>query len=348
MKRIHCLILLTSTVLVALSPAAEAGRGRRGGHRGGCGSGCGECGGCEVADCGPTYQTVERTVMVPQMFTENRTINVVQCRTEERERQYTVMRPVNETRTVEYQYTVNKFETRTRDINYTVRKPVMSTEQRQYTVMVPEQQTREATRRVCRMVPVQQTRTVCEDQGSWQEVPQTYTSGCGDCAQTYTCMRRCWVPKYVTREVAYTVMRPQIEEVPYTYTVTVCRPEMRTKDVQVCNFVSEQRTRQVQYRVCVPEQLTGTREVTTCRMVPEQKTATYTVQVPETVQKEVQVQVCRMVPKTITCQVPVRECCASTGNRDESTIAVKSPSTVSLVSLDDGGIRARRGWFRRR
>ena len=84
MIRIHCLVLLAATMVVALAPVVEAGHGRRGGHRGGCASGCGECGGCEVADCCPTYQTVERTVMVPQMFTENRTINVVQCRTEQR------------------------------------------------------------------------------------------------------------------------------------------------------------------------------------------------------------------------------------------------------------------------
>jgi hypothetical protein len=199
------------------------------------------------------------------------------------------------------------------------------------------------------MVAVQQTRTVCEDQGSWQEVPQTYTSGCGDCAQTYTCMRRCWVPKPVTREVAYTVMRPKMEEVPYTYTVTVCRPETRTKDVQVCHFVAEQQTRQVQYRVCVPQQMTGTREVTTCRMVPEQKTATYTVQVPETVQREVSVQVCRMVPKTITCRVPVySDCCASAEKPDQSPVASRPDENLSLASLDDGGMRIRRGWFRRR
>ena len=79
---------------------------------------------------------------------------------------------------------------------------------------VPQTETRQATRRVCHMVPVTETRTVCEDRGCWQVERQPYTVGCGECART--CYRTCttWVPNVVTREVQCTVMRPQVEEVP--------------------------------------------------------------------------------------------------------------------------------------
>jgi YTV len=300
------LMILAVAVLLATQNMAAAGRHHRRGY-GGCGS---DCGGC-AANCQVTYQTVERTIMVPQMFTDYRTVNETQCRTEERQYNYTAYRRVPETRTVEYQYTVPTFETRTREVAYTVCKQVMETQQRQYTVMVPQTETREATRRVCRMVAETRTRTVCEDRGGYQDVPQTYTVGCGDCAQTCTRMCRVWVPNMQTREVQYTVMCPKVEEVPYQYAVTVCHPETRTQNYQVCRYVPEQQTRQVQYSVCVPQQRTGTREVTTCRVVPEQMTATRTIQVPYTVQRQVPVQVCRMVPKTITCQVPVQVPCES-------------------------------------
>jgi hypothetical protein len=104
-------------------------------------------------------------------------------------------------------------------------------------------------------------------------------------------------------------MRPTYEEVPYEYTVTLCRPETRTRTVTFCEYVPEQRTQEVQYTVCVPEQRVATHQVTICRTVAEQRTRQVTVMVPYTEQQEVPVQVCRMVPKTIT--VPVHTGCQS-------------------------------------
>jgi hypothetical protein len=254
--------------------------------------------------------------MVPEMVTENRTVNVTECKAEEQQYTYTVCRPVTDKHTVEYQYTVPSYETRSRQVSYTVCKPVMTTQQQTYTVMVPHTEVCKGTRKVCKMVQVVQKRTVCEDQGSWKQVPQTYTTCCCGCVQTCTRMCNVWEPKIVSKEVEYTCMQPQVEDVPYEYNVTVCQPETRTREVQICNMVPEQQTREEQYQVCVPKQMTGTREVATCRLVTEQKTATRTIQVPYTVQKQVQVQVCKMVPKTITCQVPVTNCapCAPAPN----------------------------------
>ncbi len=423
----RCFAIVVALVLdlpVSLSPT-EAGLQ--------CGAlWCDGCANCQAAtsppssnDCQagnePQFQTVERTVMVPTTVTETRTINVTEYRTEERQCSYTVYRQVPETREIQIPFTVMVPETRTRTINYTVNRPVMETQTLQYTVMVPQtriytinctvnkpvmetqtlqytvmvpyQETRQAVRKVCRMVPVTVMKTMCEDQGHWEVVPvqncqpsrgndcvessnrdrliQTvgwrhYRSGCcgngygsapgcnlgnncgaadgccaagaaNNCVQT----QRRWVSSFVTKQVPCTVMQAQTEDIPYTYTVNLCKPETRTREVQVCRLVAEQQTREVactvcvaetrtceaqicrmvpeqhscevQYTACRAEQHIGMRQVTTCKAVPEVKTASYTVCVPYTVQKQVQVQVCKMMPKTIQCQVPVSNSCGQTG-----------------------------------
>ena len=253
----------------------------------------------------PVYKTVECTVMVPTMVTENRTIEVVECRPEQRTIQFTAYHVVPETKMYECEIMVPHFECRTEKVTCMVCKPVMTTQQQQITVMVPYTETRQATRQVCRMVPVNETQTVCEDQGGWQQVVQNYTIGCGDCARTCSRMSNVWVPKPVTRQVQHTVMRPKIEEVAYQYTVEACRPETRTQTVQVCALQQEAQTREVQRMVCVPQPQRVIRPITTCRMVGEQCTKTCMVPVPYTVQKQVCVQVCKMVPKQVSYQVPV-------------------------------------------
>jgi len=243
----------------------------------------------------------ECTVMVPEMVTEMRTVTVCQWRTEQRQATCMACRLVPETRQVTYEYTVPTYETRTQEFVYSVFKPVISTQQVDYTVMVPHIEKRQGVRRECHMVPVEMTCTVCEDHGSWQQVVRH--SGCGCCGPcSWTC--NVWVPKLEQREVKYTVMRPQIREVPYEFDVTVCTPEKRSEMVQVCNYAPEQVTRSVPYTVCVPVTKTDTREVTCYRRVEEPRTYNYTVCVPYQVEKQVPVQVCRMVPKTVTLQAP--------------------------------------------
>lgn len=316
---------IAALVVVAMGSwqAAEAGR-------------CGHCrtagtyGPCQTEACAPACapcepQMVEKTVMVPQMVTETRTVNVTKYREETRERTYTVHRKVMETNAVEREYTVMVPEQRTKTVTYAVRKPVYETKTAEYTVRVPHQEVRQGVRSVCHMVPTQETRTVCQRGGHWEERAFEVASGgcnpcgtayrgCGPCApqsacgtgcgtsacDTRTIVRRVWVPEVKTREVEVTVMRPQHEEQPYEYTVCVYRPEVRTRTFQTCSYVTEERTKEVAYTVCVPETRTKTVNVTTCRVVPEEKTETYTVRVPYTEQQEVQVQVCRMVPQTVT------------------------------------------------
>jgi len=287
---------------------------------------------CACQPCPPACRTVQRTVYVPQIVTEKRTVEMVQCSEEVRQRTCTVYRRVPETKTVEREYTVMVPQTRTKTVNYTVCKPVWEEVERQYTVMVPPTETRQATRRVCKMQPVTTTRTVCVDKGHWEkrcvEVPcrcarrllrhRGRLHGCcgdgctgTDCCGTTTRLRRVWVPEVVEQEVKATCYKPVWEEVPCEYTVTVCKPQTRTCRVRVCRMQSEQCTREVKYTVCVPEKRTCRREVTVCKWVPEEKTVSYTVRVPHKVEKEIEVRVCRMVPKTVEvkCCDPCRRCC---------------------------------------
>jgi hypothetical protein len=257
--------------------------------------------------CKPVWetQTCEYTVMVPQQKTRTET--------------YTVCKPVWETRTCEYTVMVPQQKTRTE--TYTVCKPVWETKTCEYTVMVPHCEKRQGTRTVCKMVPVTEKRTVCEDQGHWEEV--AYTGEChvrhcgGCCSRCHRCVNECggcggtcrkWVSNVVKKEVEVTCMRPKQMEETYEYEVTVCKPEKRTREVKVCKYVHEQKTRECTYTVCVPEK--RTRELKVCKYVHEQKTreCTYTVCVPEKRTKEVKV--CRYVheektrPCTYTVCVP--------------------------------------------
>jgi len=288
---------------------------------------------CSSNCCEPTY--VERTICVPTWVTETRTVDVIECTTEERQRTCTVYKRVPETKTIETQCTVMVPETRTKTCNYTVCTPVWKEVEQEYTVMVPHQETRQGTRKVCKMEQVTETRTVCKDKGHWEEqvveVLCSYTkhrscrarrgccastcdTGCGgsSCCNTTTCTKKVWVPNIVEEQIEVTCCKPVLVEEPYEYCVTVCKPETRTRTCKVREYVKEEKTREVQYTVCVPQQKTVTRQVCVVKCVPEEKVVTYKVRVPHRVQKEVQVRVCKMVQKTVQvpCRQPRKRCCA--------------------------------------
>ncbi len=164
-------------------------------------------------------------------------------------------------------------------INVTVNRSQMVNEPYSYPVQVCRQETRTRTVNVCETVNEPRTR----------EVPYTVC-----------------VPK----QQSYVVNKPQMVDVPYSYDVTLTRPETRTRTVNVCEYVDEEQTRDVEYTVCVPRQLTRTLPVTTVKIVQEPRTETFSVQVPYRVEREVQVQVCKLVPKKILVQVLVAPPCA--------------------------------------
>ncbi|MEX2560237.1 MAG: hypothetical protein WD403_10005 [Pirellulales bacterium] len=296
MRRI-ALYLLTPALLAATAQPAQSGLITRA-LRGGAGhpSSC-----CEAKPC-VCYEEVERTVMCPTWVTETRTVQVTQFRPEQRERTCVVHRRVPETRQVTRDYCVLVPETRTREVPYIHTRLEYRDETREYTVCVPEQVRRQATRRVCRMVPVTETRMVCEDQGHCEKVCEV------DCCGHVT-YRSVWVPKLVQRPVQVTRLCPQVTEEPCEYVQTVLRHEKRTRTVRVPYCVAERRVRQVECTVLVPQKRQKTFDVTVCKIVAEERTQTYCQMVPHQVEKQVQVRVCRMVPKTVVCRVAVRACC---------------------------------------
>ncbi|MFT7640033.1 MAG: hypothetical protein ACI9G1_001772 [Pirellulaceae bacterium] len=158
------------------------------------------------------------------------------------------------------------------------------------------------------------------------------TCGGSACGNT-TSVARVWVPSVIQEQIAYTVNRCIMVNQPYTYNVTVNRPEIQVRKVRVCNYSTEvrtktekvceyrtetrtkqvqvtdyhieQRTRSIPYSVSVPSQREVTRTVTYYETVNEERTQDYTVCVPVQVQREVSTPVCRMVPQTVTVPTTV-------------------------------------------
>ncbi len=335
--------------------------------------------GCDpvVAPC--SHSCVQKVVMVPQWTTEKRIVTCTQYVPQVREQLVTRYKRVTETQQVERQYTVMVQQPQTRSVTQTVYKPVYETKTRQcqvqvpvwteqeqqytcqvpvyetvdkqYTVMVPHQEKRAGTRKVCKIVPVQEVRKVTCDEGHWDsqmvEVPcrggccrvcgrRCRFSGCGCCDQctpaTRTVCRKVWVANLVTREVPVTVCKTVVEDVPYECMVTVCRPEVRTCKERVCHYKTEIRTRKV--RVCSYRTESRPQTYQTCKMVPQQVTRQVTcmVCVPKTVTRTCPVTTCKMVPikEKVRCTIMVpkqvqKEVCVPVCKMVPQTISVAAP-----------------------
>jgi hypothetical protein len=275
-------------------------------------AGCATCepAAAAPATCQPTVQYVEKTNLCPQWVIEKRMCTVTQCRAEVRQCTVAVWKRIPETKTVQRTCCVMVPEVRTRTEQCTVSKPVFHDETRAYTVLVPTMETRQGTRMVCKWVPEKQRQIVCEDHGHWVEQSCNCGCCCNPCAPA--CVRRCWVPNIVQKEVEVTCMKQVMVEEPCTYQVTVCKPVQKTCTVRVCEYQQVPVTREVRYTVCVPKTVTKTEYVTTWRCEQVEETRSYTVMVPYQVQQEVPVRVCQMVPKTIRVPVCPTACCETT------------------------------------
>ncbi len=127
------------------------------------------------------------------------------------------------------------------------------------------------------------------------------------------CVKKVWVPNIVQEQVEVTEAGDG-RRVPARSSRSAS-PE-RTRKVRVREYQKEEKTREVQYTVRVPQQRTVTREV--CRRVPAEG-GHPNVQVPRRVEKA-EVRVCKMVQKTVqvpcgpartrSCARPARGCCA--------------------------------------
>ncbi len=273
------LLLAAGTALISLTTNCWAGNRW--------GTGC--CPNVASADTELTY--VERTVMVPTVAMESRTINVVEFREEARTRVVPVHRRIPETKTVTEEVTISEPQWRTRQEPCRIRIPI----------------TREVTREVIVKRPVwsEVVRDRLVQVPMWKEVEQRCMvmvphqevhEGC-----TVTVCR----PDWITRTLRVCEMRTEKR----TYTQRVCQyiPERRTQTLRVpdCEFRTE--VRDVKFVVMVPKTINRTRNVTTYRTVVEERTENFVVRIPVSTQKEVVVPVCHLVPKTI--KVCCSPCC---------------------------------------
>lgn len=299
------------------------------------GHGCPICAGYAPAPCGEVaYQLIQRTVYVPMLMKERRTVHVTEYHHEVRQRTVNVSRYVPETKAVREVYMAMVPEVHERVENYRVQKPVWREVEQQVVVQVPQVERRAGVRHVCRPVQTQEMRTIVRDQGQWEEVPCESPcfsagyidgcgrvarrlrgcggcGGCGECAYDAGCggavvhTHRVWRPNLVTEQVPVTVWRYENTEEPFEYSVTVFKPEVQVRRVKVCDFVAEERQRTVKYTVCVPQRRERVRNITTYRVLCEPQVQNYTVRVPHVATREVDVTVCRMVPKQVQVRVPV-------------------------------------------
>ncbi len=286
---------------------------------------------CQPA-CQPAVTCVQKTIMVPCWVTEMRKVTCVELVPEEREVTVNVVKWVPETKMVERTRTTWVLETRTKEVKSVVCRPVWKTEVCEYTVMVPKIEKVQGTRKVCKMVPVTETRKICVDEGHWEERPCEPVCGiCRHChrrvrvvqsaaccppanacepacaAPKPVCVCKVWVPNPVVKEIQVTCMKPQWVEEPCEYTKCTWVPEKRTREVKRCVWERQECVRQVTYSVCVPRTVVETVPVTVCKKVCEPVVKKCTVMVPRCVEKEVPVRVRKMVPKTVT--VPCRPSC---------------------------------------
>lgn len=278
--------------------------------------------------CNGGYQLVERTIQVPTMVTERRVVQVTECRPEVRQRTVNVQRLIPEMHQVRDVYTLMVPRTETRIETCRVAVPVWREVEQEITVQIPKQEVRQGTRHICRPVQVQETRSVTCDRGHWEDVIVDagcssygygrwhrafsgvdvangggYDAGCAPQVTHMVC--RVWKPNIVTEEVPVTVWRTETVDEPYEYHVTVFYPEVRSQRVKVCDFVTEEKQREVQVTFCVPERRESVRNVYSYRPIVEPHVEQFIVQVPHVVAKEIEVQVCRMVPKRVVCKVPI-------------------------------------------
>ncbi|WP_166820129.1 hypothetical protein [Thalassoroseus pseudoceratinae] len=158
-------------------------------------------------------------------------------------------------------------------------------------------------------------------------------------------MRWVWMPKWVRKTAMCPSMKQVCKKVPYTYCVTVykpqtqmkkvrttlCKMETRVRKVPVCRMRREVRTRNVKVCYTVPKQIT--RQVPICR--PRQavieKVSNVVVCVPQVRTREV----CYTVPRKIckTKLVPVRQMVCETKTREVECTVWRPEQRSRIVTL---------------
>ena len=228
----------------------------------------------------PRREIVERTIWVPQVTTERRTIQQQQM-----QRMKTVYDVVPQTVNVNRSVTV--LQTRTQ----TVMRAVPQTVTEQVVVPVQTTETRLATRQVAVMVPVRVQRRVttqCNCTQSSPGMPTTTTQG-----------------QPTIRVIEQIVNQQRLVNQQYRVQVPVTRYVTQTRSRQVNQMQPFQQTTQVPVTIQVPQQQTQTDQVVQYRHVPRQVAETYTVMKPVMVNRVIEVPVTKYVAQKVTQEVVI-------------------------------------------
>lgn len=281
--------------------------------------------------CKPTWKEIEYTWIecVPEKSTMKGTRPVRKAVWKEVDHTYTVCVP----------HTEKKTGTRT------VCKPEWKEVDEEYVVLVPHEETKTEKVWAWKCVPVTKTRKVCEDQGHWEEKKVKISGGCNPCAVTCCkpnpcvacqskceawCTQRVWVPKIVEKDVEYTCNEWQKHEEDRETTVTVCKPETKTRKVKTCEWVTSEE--KFEYEECVwkKEQKTEKRKV--CDWVVSQEEYEYEVCNLKEVERKGTRKVCELVEEEVTCKVDYFECVPKT-TTEEYTVCcwVKVPVEKTIT-----------------
>jgi hypothetical protein len=263
----------------------------------------------------PKPQVVTKTIMVPHVEYQTRTVPDVICTPVVRQKTVPITRMVPETHMVVRRIPHVTHEPRTRIQTYTVCHMEYDLVKDVISVPVPYTEMRQGTRTVCNMVAETVMQTITEETGHYEDVPskegpiQKGGPEQGPLQKGPIQKERVWVPEIIKKQVPRTVYRPEYSQVPYEYPVTLTRYESRPITRTIPRPRYETKHREIHFTVPVTNYVEREVPYTVCRPVVDYQVVNYTEIVRTPTTREITVPVCTMVPKTITYTIEACETC---------------------------------------
>jgi hypothetical protein len=228
------------------------------------------------------------TVLAPQLVTEMQTVRTVHYVPEVRTRMVQVCRYVPEIREVEREFMAGVPEVRTWMASEHLPKPVEYEVELRTTQWQPRAEPRQATRTVCRLVPHEEERTICET-----VCEPCCENPCGPCA----------TPKTVVRKIKVNCPQPQWHEESIDYTVTAYEPRQQSRTIHLASLEHERVDSPWCDTVQAPHEAVAKDEITVQVPILEEHEEQYTVMVPWVEEQCVPVCVWRLQPMMPCCGV---------------------------------------------
>lgn len=237
----------------------------------------------------PRREIIERTIWVPQVATEQRTVRQQLMQPEQLQRSITVYDVVPETVNVNRSVTVMQNQQVMQTQLQTVLRPIQQTITEQVAVPVQTMETRVAIRQVAVNVPVRVQRQVTTQCNCTQSSPGLATTTIQG--------------QPVVRIVEEIVNTQQLVNQQYQVQVPVTQYVAQLRTRQVTQMQAVQQAVQIPVTIQVPTQQIQTDQVVQYRQVPRQVTQAYTVMKPVVVDQVIDVPVTRYVPQTLRQEI---------------------------------------------